>query len=279
MWQKKLGLSVWHSFGLTIPEAMQLVKDTGFDAVSPEWMADGGHLAYIEAAKERGLILQSLHAPFHKAKDMWGDDEEKAAAALGELMDSLQVCAQHGIPIMVVHAFIGFKDHEPTSAGLARFKQLADAAQQCGIQIALENTEGEEYLAALMEHLRDHPAVGFCWDSGHEMCYNHSQDMLGRFGDRLLVTHLNDNLGIRDFAGDITWHDDLHLLPYDGIADWDEIAARLKKTSCPDILNFELNLTSKPNRHDNELYAAMTPAQYLSECYKRACRVAVKLLR
>lgn len=279
MWKKKLGFSIGQSFGLSVPEAVQLVKESGFDALSPEWKPDGSHQEYIRAARECGLELQSLHAPFLKARDMWDSDEEKGAAAVAELLDCLNVCVEHQIPVMVVHAYIGFKEHEPTPYGLIRFQQVADEAQKHGVKIALENTEGEEFLFALMEHLQDHPAVGFCWDSGHEMCYNHFQDLLARFGDRLLITHLNDNLGIRAFDGEITWLDDLHLLPFDGIADWAYNAERLKKAACPEILNFELGRKSKPGRHENDLYERMTAEEYLAECYKRACRVAVKLLR
>ena len=279
MWRKKLGFSIGQSFGLSIPEAVQLVKASGFDALSPEWKPDGSHLEYIAAAKECELVLQSLHAPFLKAKDMWGTDEAKGNEAVEELLHCLRDCAEHGIPVMVVHAYIGFNDHEPTPQGLERYGQVVDAAASCGVRIAFENTEGEEFLYALMEHFEGNATVGFCWDSGHEMCYNHFQDLLSRFGDRLLMTHLNDNLGIRDFDGNITWLDDLHLLPFDGVADWDSNAARLKKAACPEILNFELGRKSKPGRHENDLYEKMTAEEYLAECYKRACRVAVKLLQ
>lgn len=279
MWRRKLGFSIGQSFGLSIPEAVQLVKSSGFDAISPVWQPDGSHLAYIQAAKEAELILQSLHAPFLKAKDMWGTDDAKGSEAVEELLHCLQDCADHGIPVMVVHAFIGFNDHEPTPQGLARYDQVVTEAQKCGVRIAFENTEGEEYLHALMEHFADNDTVGFCWDNGHEMCYNHFQDLLACYGDRLLMTHLNDNLGIRDFAGEITWLDDLHLLPFDGVADWDDNAARLSKAACPEILNFELGLSSKPGRHENDLYGKMTAEEYLAECYKRACRVAMKLMR
>lgn len=44
--------------------------------------------------------------------------------------------------------------------------------------------------------------------------------MLDKYGDRLIATHLNDNLGVSDFDGKVTWTDDLHLLPFDGIIDW-----------------------------------------------------------
>lgn len=140
----------------------------------------------------------------------------------------------------------------------------------------LENTEGIEYLWALMEHFKNDETVGFCWDSGHEMCYNYSEDLLARLGDRLIMTHLNDNLGISRFDGKIFWTDDLHLLPYDGIADWDYNVDRLRKSRRMPILNFELNIKSKPGRHDNDIYEAMTLEEYFTEAYKRACRIAYR---
>ena len=50
-----------------------------------------------------------------------------------------------------VHAFIGFEDHEPTAIGIKRFEKVVNSAEEKGIKIAFENTEGEEYLDALME--------------------------------------------------------------------------------------------------------------------------------
>ena len=116
--------------------------------------------------------------------------------------------------------------------------------------------------------------MGYCWDSGHEMCYNHSDDLLGKFGDCLIMTHINDNLGISRFDGKTFCTDDLHLLPYDGIADWEYNINRLKKSQKQDILNFELNITSKPDRHENDAYAEMSLTQFFTEAYKRACKIA-----
>ena len=90
------------------------------------------------------------------------------------------------------------------------------------------------------------------------------------------MTHLNDNLGISRFDGVTYWTDDLHLLPFDGIADWDYNISRMKKSKRQEILNFELNIVSKPNRYENDVYGKMTYEEYFAECYKRACRIAYK---
>ena len=142
------------------------------------------------------------------------------------------------------------------------------------MKIAFENTEGEQFLRAVMERFGDSDAVGFCLDTGHEMCYNHSRDMLSLYGKKVLMTHLNDNLGISDFDGQTIWTDDLHLLPFDGIANRQRIVERLEEHGYDGIYNFELNKTSKGDRHDNDIYTKMTTPEYINEAYKRACRVA-----
>ena len=277
MWKKKLCLGASKSFDISEFEQIKLFSKVGFDAVFFEWKEDEPVDEWVKAAKEEGLIVQSLHAPFKKSADFWHGDDEQAKEAIAELIKCLDCCKRNDIEILIVHAFIGFKRHDPTEIGIERFKKVIEHAKQVGVKIAFENTEGEEYLFALMDAFKDHDCVGFCWDSGHEMCYNHSKDLLAIFGDRLIATHINDNLGIKDFDGSITYLDDLHLLPFDGIADWDYNAKRLLLAKCPEILTFELTRNSKKDRFDNDVYKKMDITDYISEVYKRACKIAAKL--
>lgn len=277
MWKQKLCLSTTDDSPLSTKEQIMLFKKSGFEAFFTGWKPGEPVKEYAELANELGMIYQSIHAPFGKADDMWHGDEALGKAAVEELIECVHACAECGVEIMIVHAFIGFDDdRKPTAQGLKRFGKVVDEAQKYSVKIAFENTEGEEYLAALLEHFKDNDSVGFCWDSGHEMCYNYSKDLLALYGDKLIATHLNDNLGISDFGGRIYWTDDLHLLPFDGIADWDGIAKRLDRCGFNGIMTFELNIRSKPDRHENDIYTKMTIEEYIAECYKRACRVAAK---
>lgn len=278
MWKVKLCLGTNEYFETDIKEQIKLFADAGFDAFFVNWCQNIEIKEIKKYADERGMIFQSIHAPFGKAADMWKSDE-KADIAVKELLECLKDCAQNHVPIMVCHAFVGFEDHDPTSEGIENYRKVVEAAKTLGVKIAFENTEGEEYLAALMDAFKGYDNVGFCWDTGHEMCYNHGKDMMNLYGERLLCTHLNDNLGIKDYNGKITWIDDLHLLPFDGIADWNNIAHRLNKYGYNDILTFELVRTSKPNRHENDSYSKMSVEEYVCEAYKRACRLATIKLR
>ena len=259
MYKQKLCLALSGGYGISYEEQIKLFKATGFEGCAIDLSdknADAFEIARV--AKEENMMISYLHAPFNKSDDMWMDGEI-GDVALAE----------------VVHAFIGFdSDNIPTSIGIERYGALAVRANELGVKLAIENTEGEEYLAALMKELSDIPSVSFCWDSGHELCYNYGKDLLELYGDKLAVTHINDNLGIRDFDGSITYIDDLHLLPFDGITDWKAVAERIVRCGFDGPLSFELTTRSKPNRHENDKYAAMPIERFVSEAYIRACRVA-----
>ena len=278
MYRMKLCLGLVGGLGITPEEQIAQLHEIGWEGFFTGWH-DGAPIgAWRRLADEYGMLYQSVHAPFVHMAAMWHEGEAGEAAA-DELIRCLDDCAAAGVPLMIAHVFIGFVPEAPTALGLSRFARVVEAAEARGVRIAFENTEGEEQLAAVLRHFAGRPAVGFCWDSGHEMCYNRSRDLLALYGDRLLGTHLNDNLGIRDYGGAITFHDDLHLLPFDGTGDWPGIARRLARCRFAGPLTFELSCQSHPGRHENDAYARLSPAEYLTEAYKRACRVAALVLR
>lgn len=274
MWKTQLCLGTGRDFGIPVEEQIRLFKKTGFEAFFTNW-TDAEEVRHCRRlADELGMVYQSLHAPFGHADAMW-EEGEATLPVIEELKECLRACAENQIPILVVHTIIGFDKHTPNLVGVKNYRQVVLEAQKLGVKVAFENTEGEEYLDMLMTYLGDSESVGFCWDTGHEMCYNYSKDMLSLYGNKLLCTHLNDNLGIKDYGGTITYIDDLHLLPFDGVADWEDVVRRLNRHGYQGILTFELTPVSKPGRHENDQYGKMTVEEYVTEIYKRACRVAV----
>lgn len=276
-----VGISLSRKYAkAALSDVIPMVREAGFTAVSPLWGTKIDMEAVCTQARSLGLYVQSLHAPFGKTDTLWSEDPSVYEPGFGLVMRALDDCIRLDIPIMVMHAWIDEDlSFDMDDLYFGNFDAIVEKAAAHGIQIAFENTEGEEYLFALMEHYKDNPSVGYCWDSGHEKCYNHDMDLLAKFGDRLLVTHLNDNLGISDPGGEITYLDDLHLLPYDGVIDWDYNLSRLNKSRPLCCLNFELNLASKPGRHENDQYAQMPLEDYFRLAYERAARIAEKYRR
>ena len=273
MYKTKLCLGVNTQFGLPVAEQIKLFKKTGFEAFFTDWyenMAD-----YKKLADELGMIYQSVHAPFMNAAKMWKEDEEGAKAAVYGLLTCVRDCAEIGVPILIVHPYIGFDNSgELIERGIERFGAIVQEAQKLNVNIAFENVEGELYLEKLMDSFKNYSNVGFCWDSGHEQCYNRGKDMLALYGDKVIALHLNDNLGVRSYDGKITPTDDLHLLPGDGIINWNSAMSRLNRCGYDGILTFELNTDSKPGRHENDKYGQIPIEQYIAECYARACKIA-----
>ena len=279
MRDKKLCLNTSPQHGLPVEEQIRRIGEAGFDGFFTAWEPGAPVERWARQAEALGLEYQSIHAPCAHVAEIWREGPA-GDAAVDELRSCLADCARWNVPIMISHAYIGFDGEPcaPTDLGVERFGRLVRDAEACGVRIAFENTEGEPYLAKLLESFADSPAVGYCWDSGHEMCYSHSRNLLALYGGKLICTHLNDSLGVRDHAGRISPLDDLHLLPFDGIADWKKLAGRLSACGYQGPLTFELKPHSQPGRHENDVYARMDIRDYFAACYVRACRVAALVL-
>ena len=270
----KLGVNAGAYIKSKVDENLYSIANAGFDAFFTGWKTYYPIAKWADIASKKGLIYQSIHAPFDKVDKIWygGDSGIEYVEYLKKCVDA---CKDVAVPLMIVHPFIGFNEHEPTDIGLELYSRLIDHADKKNISIAFENVEGEEYLAALMQKYRDAPCVGFCWDTGHEQCYNAGKDMVSLYGDKLFGTHFNDNNGCLDLS-DVTWKDDLHLLPFDGKIDWQGVMNRIRRHGFDGILTFELTTSPKPDRdtslHDS--YAAMSGEEFYREAYNRAKRVA-----
>ena len=270
MKQDKFGISLGMGFPESATEQIATAARVGFDACftgwNPDRMAD-----WADAMMKHGLIYQSVHAPFDKAHKMW-----EAGRAGEEYTDMLircvEDCKKYNVGIMVAHVIIGMDRHSPSALGITRFRRLVEAGEKAGVKIAFENTEGIEYLQAVMDHLGASDYCGFCWDTGHEQCYNYGEDMMARFGDKLIATHLNDNFGMAD-RNVMTWHDDSHVLPFDGINDWKSIINRMDKVGYDGIYTMELTRNAKPNKHTHDVYAAWNVEQFMAEALERMHRM------
>jgi len=272
---QKLGFSLQNNYTLPTTDVLRLLRDIGFDAVSPGWKRDGDLERIVNTAIQCGLEIQSLHGPLRGLPSLWSRDDACAAPLLQDFLDAASACATYGIPVLVVHSWTGLEyDFQKSTLYFENFDFLVKHAHSKGIQIAFENLEGPEYLAALMDRYSDCSTVGLCWDSGHERCYTPSWDFLADYGDRLVMTHLNDNFGITDPNGILQGTDDLHLLPFDGNANWSDIIHRLKQAKPQKILNFEFKIRPKGDRCTHDLYSKLPLEQYLTAAYQSAAAVA-----
>jgi sugar phosphate isomerase/epimerase len=270
--QYKVGISLETGYPLSNAQQMSIARQAGFDSFFVLWKASDSMPALADQAVREGIVFQSVHAPWNNVHALWHGPDDKAELALNMFLDCVRATGEAGVDKMVIHPFVGFEDHTPTEIGLSRYDRVLEEAIKCNVKLAFENVEGMEYLAALMERYRGESHVGFCWDTGHERVYNFSIDQIPLYGDRLICTHFNDNIGMRD-PNVVTWIDDLHLLPFDGNNDWKSIMDRLESTGYNDIITFEMKHTNKPGRHEHDHEADWSCEYYFQTCYERARRV------
>lgn len=272
-----LCLGTGMGFDKEIPqiEQLEVIKSAGFDACFFDKPKQGDSAlchAFANKAAKLGLEFQSIHAPFYGMDDIWHDEEgELSDIMIAELLNAIDDCAETGAPIVIMHAIIGMDNFTPTELGIRRLEKVIDRAVKRGVKIAFENTEGEMYLEKIFENYGNVENVGFCIDTGHEMCYNFSNDLIGKYGQYLISTHLNDNMGITN-PPEITFLDDAHLLPFDGVANWDGIAERLNKAGYDGILTFELNAKGRKGDCPNKIYHSLTFEQYVNKAYEHAVK-------
>ena len=262
-----LNIALGLGYPISITEQIEMVAELGWDGVFTDWSPTEDVVKYANALSRLGLRYQSIHAPFKRVDRIW-ECEIEGDKYTEEQIECLRHAKEAGVDIVVAHAIIGMDRCTPTALGLRRFERIFTAAENLGVTVALENTEGEIYVEALMREFGSSERVRFCIDTGHEMCYNASRDMIGKYREKLICTHLNDNMG--QTGERITWLDDSHLLPFDGIADWNDIAARLNAAGYRGDLTFELTCKSKPERNTHDRYAELDFMGFAALALERA---------
>ena len=266
----KFAINLMGGSGLSPDEHISLLNRIGWDGFFTGWNREKLP-AYAAAAKKHSMAYTSIHAPFTQVRYLW-DEGELGEQVTDELIECVRDCAAYGVPVTVIHPFIGFGEHTPTEAGLYNFGRIMDEADRLGVRLAFENVEGEEYLAAIFERYAGRPSLGFCLDTGHELCYNRGRDMLAEYGHALCYTHFNDNVGVT--GKDIFWTDDLHLLMGDGIADWPRIMSRIRGTGYDGYLTCELTFSNKPGKSTHDGYAAMGHEGFYALALERMRKIA-----
>ncbi|MBR5124646.1 MAG: sugar phosphate isomerase/epimerase [Clostridia bacterium] len=253
---REIGINLGARTDMDLPTYCAYIRELGFTRVFQCVTTPEKVLKNAEVALAAGLCYDTLHAPFKGIMNpIWQEDEE-GENTLRQLTGCVDLCAEIGAPIAVVHLSAGENSPPPTDVGRGRFIRLVEYATAKGVKIAFENQRKLANLAWTFEEFKDTDAVGFCWDCGHEGCFTPGRRYMPLFGDRLICTHIHDNDGV--------FNSDRHLLPFDGSLDFGYVAEALRATPAVPLI---LELKRK-----DVLYESMTDEEYLvraAEAVKR----------
>ncbi len=240
--------------GFEFEEMCRLAKEAGFDGV---FSGDGDSVNAEAMRKNRQIVdqyslyYQASHSKMKGCTGLWKDQEsaEEYEATLRTCIDN---CAENNVPILVVHVQAGVPVQQ--ELGMSVLARGVRYAGERGVKIAFENIGNVQLLYDVLDTFKE-PHVGFCYDSGHELCFlREPEDYLSRVGDRLICTHFHSNDG--------QFQHDNHWLPYEGVVDFDRIAAQLKE------LNYQGAITLEVAYHHE-----MGKEEYMAKAFERAKRL------
>jgi sugar phosphate isomerase/epimerase len=232
----------------------------GFDAV--EIFATTDHFDYHDPAAtaalaewlaDTRLVLNSLHGPIAAgfSGGRWRDfynlaatDETVRWLAVAETRAALGVAAVAPYRFLVIHAGVvgsGQAHADNRKASLVRsLEELAPLASDAGVRLALEvipnALSGPSALVTLIEDELDLPGVGICMDVGHARLMGDVVDAIEACSGHIVTTHLHDNRGTTDD----------HLIPGQGVIDWDAATLGFQKIGYDGVWMFELAMSNTP---------------------------------
>ena len=150
-----------------------------------------------------------------------------------------------------------------------RLFRILKLCEKCDVPIAIENTHILNCVDQVLSDI-SHPYLKFCYDSGHNHCFNGDQDYLTRYKDRVVALHLHDNLGPKPKNSQLKGFSikkeslDMHTLNKYGSIDWKDVAKQLAQVETSINLDYEILMTYSKDE---------TAKEVLEETYAQACEL------
>ena len=218
-------------------------------------------LAQKALITSHGLVVSQAHAPWrYPVQDATPEGRAFWCEAMKKSIFGTHVLGAHRFIVHPLMPYFDRADHpeEVLSLNEAFFAELADYAKQYDVNVCVENLPFPLYplttveqVCAMVDKL-DRENLKVCLDTGHAAIFFGSNvgDAVRYIGNRLEAVHIHDNMG----------KEDEHLIPGDGIIDWDGFAAALKDIGFSGVISLEtspkhtLNPECEWNEREENLY-------------------------
>lgn len=187
-----------------------------------------------------GLEISQAHSPWrYPPRD---NDPEERVRWLAAMKKAIYGTHVLGCSRFVVHPLMPYLEtaegaDEVWEMNLSFIGELADYAKAYGVTVCVENLPFPDYPLASVEAVcklvdalnRDNLRV--CLDTGHAAIFKGADigSAVRIIGSRLEAVHIHDNMGKVDE----------HLIPGDGIIDWDGFALALWETGFNKVISLE----------------------------------------
>lgn len=206
----------------TPQETIYAIKKAGFDGAFVQWYNKEWNFSQQEQltlCRKLGLEVPFVHLGYSGINNIWLEGE-KGERLIENYLRDLDSCKANQIEMVVMHTTSKSIAPEPNIIGIKRLQKIVDYAESLNIKIALENTKIWGYLEYIFAHIKN-DNLGICYDAGHCHCHFNDKFSWDLFKNKIFAVHLHDN----DKSGD------LHLLPFDGTINWQNVIDNLKKAN------------------------------------------------
>jgi len=232
--RNKLGIYVWFGYVLPMKEKLNLIKETGFNSVMIWWGdefidIDGEKYKHPDLVRFYDLYLENFHLPFDGVNSIW-EDNINGMDFKNKIIKSIKEASIFEVPTIVIHLSEGSNPPPINEIGLKRLYEIIDFAEKFNVNVAVENLRKPERLLEIFNKINSNKLC-FCYDSGHDNCYNGNIDILSEMGQKLVALHLHDNDG----------SDDFHRIPGNGTIKWNLVLEKLRKIKYTGIFSLEVS--------------------------------------
>ncbi|MFM1801288.1 MAG: hypothetical protein RJA81_640 [Planctomycetota bacterium] len=227
---REIGMMVVHSPSTPVLEVdLKLAQKLKLDCVEvlPRWKQLPVANQIQNQIQDHGLKVWSVHGPWGGQSiealrvDLSDTDPIRRRESMSDLLWAMDWSAELGASVVVVHpgGLSQPEDLAERSAVLSENLQtLADEALARSLKLGLENMPKGVYpgssmadLYQIVKHL-NHAALGLVLDTGHAQLSQTIRSETAAASELLFSTHLHDNNG----------KSDSHLIPGEGVVDWQE---------------------------------------------------------
>ncbi len=212
-------------------ETIDAIKKAGFKNVFIQWYDKDFNPSQEEQIKyirEKGLNIIFAHLGYQNINDIWSKKSD-GDKLVERYKNDIKDMKENGVPIVVMHLTSKYDAPPYNEVGLKRIQEIVDYAESLGIKVAFENTKIKGYLEYVLDNIHNEN-LGICFDAGHYHVHFNDEFDFNKFKNKVFAVHLHDN--------DKT--DDLHLLPFDGTLDWENVTKKLKSTNYNGPVTLEL---------------------------------------
>lgn len=205
---------------ISIKERFEIYKKCGFEYVGfymdNSYIDDGeDYIDMLHIAKDVGLKIDQLHLDY-KMSNMMADTMDNDY--IRYIIDKINEAKLYNIPYLVLHASMGNTPPDMSEYMPNRLYDIDKLLDDSDTKLCFENVRCNNNLDKIMDINLSN--FGICFDSGHANCYSDSLKFLEKYSDKILCTHLHDNMGT-----------DTHDIIFNGNIDWSKVYPLIERSN------------------------------------------------